>query len=251
MDLIVILLCLIIQKCLHFSSYNSRKSRWFDTYLQWIEKKYRYSYFWYRVGGIGVILPLLVVYILFALFVHFFLTIVGDFFLTVVILWYHTDARTLSLERVIDTPIDEFLTRSYRFVFAPIFWLLVLGSTGVVLYALVRDLNRTTEESSSEEDSLLFSAIGIQSVLDWGPTQLTGITFALVGRFAETFERWCFHMYTGNTSVQKQIVECGLIASGIEKDYMLLSEELASVTILINRAFWMWIVVIALFTIRL
>ncbi|MFW0089145.1 MAG: regulatory signaling modulator protein AmpE [Coxiella endosymbiont of Haemaphysalis japonica] len=250
MILSAVLLCFLIQRWLHFDSY-SRKYYWFDAYFQWLKAQFRHLSFWHGIGGIGiVVLPLLLIYILMALFICHLLTAIGYYFLTVVVLWYCMDARPLATENVAQLTVDEVLINAYRRIFALIFWLLVLGSTGVVLYTLVASLNRHLESHSLEEDNSLFLAAGrMEGILDWIPVRLAGITFALVGHFSETFKQWHSYVYTGITSARQQIIEYGLTASGIERSHPLLVEELMAIDGLINRALWVWLMVIALFTI--
>lgn len=250
MILSAILLCVLIQRWLHFDSY-SRQYHWFGVYFQWLKVRFRYLSFWHGIGGMGiVVLPLLLIYILMAVFTCHFLTIVGYYFLTVVVLWYCMDARPLAAENVAQQTVGEVLISAYQRIFALIFWLLVLGSTGVVFYTLVASLNRHLESSSLEEDSNLFLAASrVEGILDWIPARAVGITFALVGRFLETFKQWYSYVYTGVTSARQQIIEYGLTALGIEKGHPLLVEELMAIDGLINRALWVWLMVIALFTI--
>lgn len=250
MILSAILLCFLIQRWFHFDSY-SRQYHWFNAYFQWLKACFRNLSFWHGMGGISiVIMPLLLIYILMAFFTCHFLTVVGYYFLTVVVLWYCMDARSLATENVVQQTVVEVLISAYRRIFALIFWLLVLGSTGVVLYTLVASLNRHLDSDSLEEDSNLFLAASrVEGILDWIPVRLVGITFALVGHFSETIKQWYAYVYTGITFVQEQIIEYGLTALGIEKGHPLLVEELMAIDGLINRALWVWLVVIALFTI--
>ncbi|WP_304985003.1 regulatory signaling modulator protein AmpE [Coxiella-like endosymbiont] len=250
MALTAILLCLVIQWWLHFDSY-SRQYHWFDAYFHWMKERFEHLSFWRGIGGVGiVVLPLLLIYILIALFVCHLLTIVGYYFLTVVVLWYCMDTRSHAPENIAHVTVEEVLINAYRRIFALIFWLLILGSTGVVLYTLVANLNRHLGNHSLEEDNNLYlAARRIEGVLDWVPVRLTGITFALVGYFSATFKRWYSYVYTGIASARQQIIEYGLTALGIEESHPLLVEKLVAIDGLINRALWVWLVVIALFTI--
>lgn len=240
-----ILLCLMIQRWLHFDSY-SRQYYWLDAYIYWMKERFEHFSFWDGIGGVGiVILPLLFFYILLALFIYQFLTIVGYYFLSVLVLWYCIDLRPFASRTAYST-VGELLISAYRRIFALIFWLLILGSTGVVLYTLVMNLNRRLEKA--EGSSFSFAARGVEEVLDWVPVRLTGITMALVGHCSETFKRWCLYVYT-RIAAQQQIREYGLCALGISDNHPLLIEELVAIDGLVNRALLVWLVVMALFTI--
>ena len=250
MVLTAILLCLLIQRSFHFNSY-SRQYHWFDAYFQWLKARFGHLSFWHGIGGIGiVILPLLLIYILIAFFTYYLLAIVGYYFLMVVVLWYCIDVRPLDTENVAQLTVCEVLINAYRHIFALIFYLLILGSTGVVLYTLVVSLRHHLERHSLEEDNNLFLvASKMEGILDWIPVRLLGITFALVGHFSATFKQWCSCVYTGIASARQQIIDYGLTALGIKEGHPLLVEELVAINGLINRALWVWLVVIALFTI--
>lgn len=251
MALTAILFCLIIQRWFRFDGYI-RQYHWFDTYFCWLKEQFGHSFFWRGISGVGIVVfPLLTIYILITLFVHYLLTMVGYYFLTVMILWYCMDARLLTSENVAHATIGEVLINAYRHIFALIFWLLILGSIGVVLYTLVSSLNRHLENHSLQKDNdLLLAASRAESILDWVPVRLTGITFALFSHhFPSTFKRWYFsYVRTETTVARQQIIEYGLIALGIEEDRPLLLDELVAVDKLINRALLVWLAVIALFT---
>ncbi|MFV9988824.1 MAG: regulatory signaling modulator protein AmpE [Coxiella endosymbiont of Dermacentor nuttalli] len=251
MALIAILLCLTIQRWFRFDSYI-RRYHWFDTYFHWMKEQFGHSFFWHSISGVGIVIfPLLFIYILITLFVHYLLTMVGYYFLTVMVLWYCMDARFLTSENVAHTTIGEILVNAYRNIFALIFWLLILGSIGVVLYTLVASLNRHLENHSLKRDSGLFLAASrVEAILDWVPVRLTGITFALFShQFPSTFKRWYFsYVHTGTTAARQQIIEYGLTALGIEADHPLLPNELVIINKLISRALLVWLVMIALFT---
>ncbi|WP_244896969.1 hypothetical protein [Candidatus Coxiella mudrowiae] len=106
---------------------------------------------------------------LIAHFVCISLTIVGYYFLTVVVLWYCMDARPLAPENIAHATVGGILINAYRPIFALIF-LLILGSTSVVLYTLVASLNRHLgNHSLEEENNLYLAARRVEGVLDWVP----------------------------------------------------------------------------------
>ena len=250
MDLTAILLCLVVQRWFHFDS-RSSKYRLFNAYFYWLKKCFKHSSFWHGIGGVSIIiLPLLSIYILIAFFICHLLTTVGCYFLTMVVLWYCMDSHSSTSENMAHVTIGEVLINAYRYIFALIFWLLILGSIGVVLYTVVASLNHYLENHFMEEDNnLFFAASRIESILDWIPVRLIGITFALVGHFLATFKRWYAYLHTETISTRQQVIEYGLTALEIKEDHPLLLGEVLAIDGLVNRALWVWLVVIALFTI--
>ena len=254
MALTAILLCLAIQRWFHLDSYT-RQYYWFESYYRWLKTHCSQTPLWNGLSGvIVVILPLLATYILISLFIYHTLTIIGYYFLTVAVLWYCMDARPLvhTKDWVIAKKV---LIHVYQYLFALIFWLLILGSTGVVLYILVISLRQLLEKSqiknnASEMTMLQVTSI-FQGILDWFPLRLTSITFALVGHFLPTFMLWRLHVLTGIDKTPELAAVCGLTALDINKETQILSlEELKALDGLISRALWVSLVVIALFTIE-
>lgn len=72
--------------------------------------------------------------------------------------------------------------------FAVLFWFVLLGPAGAVLYRFSRLLS----EYIYAEDSLKIrdAAMSWVSYLDWVPVRLLGLCFVLAGRFESTFKVW-------------------------------------------------------------
>ena len=254
MALIAILLCLTIQRWFHCDIYT-RRYYWFESYYQWLRLHSSQTSIWWNgfSGVVIVILPLLATYVLISIFIYHTLTIIGYYFLTVIVLWYCMDARPFV--HVKEGAIaKKMFIHVYQYLFALIFWLFILGTTGVVFYVLVINFRTFLEKSQIKNDETeitLFQAVStIQGILDWLPLRLTGITFALVGHFLPTFMLWRSNVLTGIDKTFELVVVCGLTALDMNREKHTLSlEELKILDGLIDRALWVSIVVIALFTI--
>jgi AmpE protein len=249
----IILICLAIQRWLQID-YIQRKESWFNSYYQWIKARFNHQSRWATwLGVVIIIAPLLIIYILFAVLVCHLLTIVGYYMLALVVMLYALDARPLTLENANQFTSQQLLINAYQRLFALIFWLLLLGSTGVVLYTLIVYLCRLLETmpEDSQADSLLANALKIQAVLDWLPLRLLGFTFALVGEFSATFLLWYKNLFTGLSVGREQTATCGLTAIGLATNAAETptQQQVTVIEGLINRSLWVWLVIIALFTI--
>lgn len=253
MALIAILLCLAIQRWFRFDNYTKRYY-WFESYCRWLRVHFGHTLFWHGFGGmIIIILPLLVTYILISLFIYYTLATIGYYFLTVIVLWYCMDARPLVQIR------DRVITRQvfiyvYQNLFALIFWIFILGPIGVVLYVLVINIRKFLEKIQIENNEMeiaLFEAVSTsQGFLDWLPLRLTGVTFALVGHFLPTFMLWRSNMLTGIDETPELAVIYGLTALDMDKETQSLSlKELEALDGLVDRALWISLTTMALFTI--
>ncbi len=252
MAITIILICLAIQRWLHID-HIERKNAWFEYYYHWIKERFNQFSWWPTwLGVVAIIAPALIVYMLVAGLVYHLLTIIGYYLLALVVLWYALDAKPLTAENVNNHTQQQLLMDAYQRIFALIFWLIVLGSTGIVLYTLVVYLCRLLEgmREDNQANSLLANALKIEAVLDWLPLRLLGFTFALVGQFSLTFSYWYKNLFTGLEQGREQTAACGLIAIGMETSPATPGQEqVTAIEGLINRSLWVWLVIIALFTI--
>lgn len=252
MALTALLICLFVQRILHFDSY-SRHYHWFGYYYEWMKARFCKLPSWSGLLGVFiVILPVLVVFILFTVFVYYAIGMIGYYILTVIVLWYYLDARKLTKE--MDQPTaQKLLEQSCRGIFPIIFWLLLFGVSGVVMYALVVSLRshlNTVAQGDVEKD-LLSVVIRVQDVLDWIPLRLLGITYAVVGHFGPTFKVWHQNLFTSINHTCKQAAQCGLVALNLadQANRVITDDQMTAIQNLINRALLVWLVAIALFTI--
>ncbi len=251
MALTIILICLVVQRWFHFDSYT-RRYDWFDHYYRWFKHRFDHRGFWSGWGGFFItVLPGLIIYMLVASLVCHVIGLIAYYLLSLVVLWYCLDARRLTVESAGGSSARQLLGMTVQNIFALIFWLLVFGSVGVVLYTLVVSLRKTLESEEDEKSKSLYAvAAKAEGILDWIPIRLMGITYALVGHFSPTFKCWYENLWTGIYYTREQAAGCGLIAMGMDDAPGPLSEDqLGDIDGLVNRSLLVWLVVIALFTI--
>lgn len=126
-------------------------------------------------------------------------------------------------------------------VFGVIFWYILLGPAGAVLYRLIN--------LCSVNGVFALSAIAalVQSLLDWMPVRLLAFLFALVGNFNAVMMCWKKHVRGGVESNEIILSECGLAALGVEKELSPLSEKSIEkeALALVDRAFIMMLAILA------
>lgn len=252
MAITIILICLAIQRWFCVDRVV-RNNEWFDYYYRWISDRFSQLSWWPTwLGVVTIILPALIIYMLAAGLIYHVLTIIGYYLLALVVLWYALDAKPITAENTNQHTLEQLLIDSYQRIFALIFWLVILGSTGVVLYTLIVYLRRCLEgmPDDSQADSLLANTLKIQAILDWIPLRLLGLTFALVGQFSVTFSYWYQNLLVGLEQGREQTAACGLMAISLESSQGTPNQEqVTAIEGLINRSLWIWLVVIAVFTI--
>lgn len=86
--------------------------------------------------------------------------------------------------------------------FAVLFWYLVLGIEGAIVYRLI--------ELASQEDQLKVITAPIMGYLDWIPARLTGVLYLLVGNFDQGYPFVLKNGWSGTEKNAAFLVGCGL-----------------------------------------
>lgn len=103
--------------------------------------------------------------------------------------------------------LNQFFIMANQRVFAVVFWYVMLGLPGAVLYRLV---NVTAEMSIGTA----MNAAGnkILDVLDWLPARILAFLFALAGHFTRVLNCWRRHVVAGLDGNDIVLTECGIAA---------------------------------------
>jgi membrane protein required for beta-lactamase induction len=94
-------------------------------------------------------------------------------------------------------------------VFAVVFWYAVLGPVGAVFYRAV--------VLCTDEAALTQSARTVEDVLNWLPTKLMTLLFALGGNFAQVLHCWRKKVNLSLSGNNQFLVDCGSAALGKEE----------------------------------
>ncbi|HLB57954.1 MAG TPA: regulatory signaling modulator protein AmpE [Gammaproteobacteria bacterium] len=105
--------------------------------------------------------------------------------------------------------VRKIFVAAHERIFAVLFWFVLLGPVGAVLYRLA--------DVCSEESALGFSAMAaqFQRLLDWIPVRLFTFIFALGGHFKDVFAHWKQHALRGLNENTQLLTECGIAALNI------------------------------------
>lgn len=106
--------------------------------------------------------------------------------------WRGRNADRLSSGEVARLAIEQALLTSYRYVFAVVFWFVVLpGPAGAVLYRLTERLGREWGQRDPDE-ARGFGRFACRALelLDWLPSRMTALCFAIVGNFEDAIHCW-------------------------------------------------------------
>lgn len=274
--LIVILICLGLQRYLgiHISLADFD---WFKPYHGLLKSTLAKSDLFKGYVGIAVVvLPLMLVVALVDYLLNDWIFSVLDLAFGVLVLMYCMDARDLK-QRLsgylggeegkkadADKQVSEFLngnvpsadqekargvttaifTQSLHQVFSVLFWYLILGTSGAVLYFAVTLISQNESEFSEMQQANAM----VLGVLDWVPVRLLGLSFALVGSFGSVFAAWVKALAAGIERSNEFATEFGLAAMGIDIQSGSANssvDECSNAADLVFRTQVIWVVVIA------
>jgi adenosylcobinamide-phosphate synthase len=107
--------------------------------------------------------------------------------------WIGQDASEMSSEEISRIAIEQGTVDSYRYVFGPIFWFVILapwlGPAGPMLY---RTSTLLYQKWNGRPEFFTFAlfASKVQYVLDWLPARVTAVSLALMGDFEDAIYCW-------------------------------------------------------------
>lgn len=145
---------------------------------------------------------------------------------------------TLNIDEMDNTAqMSNYLADANTQLFAPLFWYIVAGPIGVLIYRLI--------ESCCEIVAVREKAVLLTNILEWVPARLTAILYLLVGNFQHGFVAFRQYVFAKPELNKTLLSECGLRAirtTDTEEIPMPIAETL------VEHATIVILVLIALFT---
>lgn len=258
-----------------------RNFRWFDAYLDWLEKRCSSHHLW--DGVIGVVFSLALPLFLLGLVENILadLNVVLEFLLATAVFIYSLgpDLNTL-LERYSEalrsgdenqqTDLEEalridgipgeeggermirsILVRSHEHLFGVIFWFLVLGPVGALLYRLSVNLAR---RFGGIRGGYADAAHNLRRILMWPSIRLEAVCLALAGSLVHALEAW--HKVQGSILEDSEdiIGAAGLgalqyhPAPANDEEHQAFADWVQEVQALINRGLVVWLTGLGILT---
>jgi adenosylcobinamide-phosphate synthase len=107
--------------------------------------------------------------------------------------WRGQRAERLGSTEIARLAIEQGIVASHRHVFAPLFWFMVFGPAGALLYRLSFVVaEHWPRVGGPMDDHAPFGEFARRAfqAIDWLPARLTAVTFAIVGDFEDAVYCW-------------------------------------------------------------
>ncbi|WP_303905481.1 regulatory signaling modulator protein AmpE [Thiohalomonas denitrificans] len=149
--------------------------------------------------------------------------------------------------------IETILVEAHERVLGIVFWFLLLGPVGAILYRLSRVLEARYR---GVDEGFGLAAWRLHYILAWVPTRLCAFTYALAGSFVDAMQRWRHEAWRYVDENRGALVSAGfggLRYDPVEQedghpDQQVETENVRETLALVRRAGLIWLAVLAVFT---
>jgi len=147
--------------------------------------------------------------------------------------------------------LEGVFVRAHERLFGPVFWLAVLGPVGPVLFRLGHLCREFAAQHANAGPGFSGAVETFNWLTAWLPARGAALSFALVGRFVESFHGWNAARGFFSESQRAVLIGAGMGALGLpvsREDVDILEDTLREARSLIIRSAMIWIALIALLT---
>jgi len=158
--------------------------------------------------------------------------------------------------------IESVLENGNDAIFGAIFWFLILGAPGVVLYRLANTLDAMWGYKNSRYHAFGWFAARVDDVLNWAPARLAALTYALVGQTRQALLCWKTQAKTwkginpgvvmssgagalgltlgGGASYHGKSIVRPILGAGVEPNAVSIKRSIK----LVQKSLWLWLCII-------
>lgn len=151
---------------------------------------------------------------------------------------------------LIRTINETLLVASNNNFLGMVFWFVILGPVGAVIYRLSQVLLKSLD--TEENHGFYQSAQLLFSILNWIPSHFTAITYAVTGSFVDAIHQWKIHKSYDHLSpdaANNMLIDTGFGAIQLDADNKVFDgQTIYDVLGLCRRTIIVWITAIAILT---
>lgn len=166
------------------------------------------------------------------------------------------DVRRATIESVLENGADA--------VFAPLFWFIIAGCPGVVLYRLANTLDAMWGYKNQRYLHFGMPAARLDDILNFVPARLTALTYAVLGNTALAWHSWRTHAKLLDSPNAGVVMTSGAGSLGLQLggaayyhgqykakaffggDKPPENQDIYHANRLLNLSLWLWLLVIAI-----
>jgi adenosylcobinamide-phosphate synthase len=126
--------------------------------------------------------------------------------------WRGGDADEFGPRELASVTIEQLFAHSHRQTFGVLFWFVLLGPAGAVLYRLASVLSLRWNEAHPQ---FSLAVRKIFHVLNWAPVRLTALTYAVAGNFEDALYCWRTQTYIWPDAEEGVALAAGAGAMGV------------------------------------
>jgi len=100
------------------------------------------------------------------------------------------DTSALTEKEIAKATVESVLENGCDAVFGALFWFVVAGAPGIILYRLANTLDAMWGYKTSRFHSFGWAAARLDDVLNYVPARLTALTYSLLGKYKNAISCW-------------------------------------------------------------